>query len=134
VVGIRIPIDLIVFLSLFSALLAKHRVHQLRYPWKTFTRKEKPGLKYMVKLEREPWNDGLDVQEAKMRDPKRIPILMAHIQAFWEKYPDQRFHQMMDLLQRMVRFLEKSDDLFQLEDDKMLAIMNEINAQTLRKE
>ena len=69
-----------------------------------------------------------------MRDPKRIPILMAHIQVFWETYPDMRFHQMMDLLQRMVKFLEKSDDLFHLEDAKMQEIMNEINSQPLRKE
>jgi hypothetical protein len=57
----RIPIDLIVFSSPFGVLLAKHRVHQLRYPWKTFMRKEKLGLKCTANLAREPWNDGLDV-------------------------------------------------------------------------
>lgn len=30
-----------------------------------------------------------------MRDPKRIPEVLAHIQAAWEREPDQRFGQLI---------------------------------------
>jgi len=44
-----------------------------------------------------------------MRDPKRIPVLLAKIQAFWEKNPDLRLGQ-------LVSNLAGNEDVFYVED------------------
>ena len=31
-----------------------------------------------------------------MRDPKRIPRILGKLQRLWEKYPDQRFGQLLE--------------------------------------
>lgn len=50
-----------------------------------------------------------------MRDPNRIPEIMALIQRGWEKVPDWRFGQLVENLKRYIRY----DDLFYIEDDKL---------------
>lgn len=47
-----------------------------------------------------------------MRDPKRIPKVLARIQAFWEKNPDLRLGQ-------LVSNLAGNEDVFYVEDSKM---------------
>lgn len=51
-----------------------------------------------------------------MRDPKRIPELLALVQECWETVPDWRFGQ---LIENFKRFSGKSD-LFYLEDDDLM--------------
>ena len=48
-----------------------------------------------------------------MRDPNRIPIILAAIKALWEQYPDWRLGQLI------VNVGERSDP-FYVEDDDLL--------------
>ena len=48
-----------------------------------------------------------------MRDPNRIHEVMVAIEALWNKYPDWRFMQLMNNLQRAY-----GNDMFYVEDDK----------------
>ena len=51
-----------------------------------------------------------------MRDPNRIPEVLKIIQRAWEKVPDWRFGQ----LSENFKFYIGVDDLFYIEDDKMI--------------
>ena len=51
-----------------------------------------------------------------MRDPNRIPEVLAMLQQGWEKVPDWRLGQLIENLKRYISV----DDLFYIEDDKMI--------------
>ena len=51
-----------------------------------------------------------------MRDPNRIPEVLATLQQGWEKVPDWRLGQLIENLKRYIGV----DDLFYIEDDKMI--------------
>ena len=51
-----------------------------------------------------------------MRDSNRIPEILAMLQQGWEKVPDWRFGQLAENL----RIYIGVDDLFYIEDDKMI--------------
>lgn len=48
-----------------------------------------------------------------MRDPKRIHDVIMAVEALWNKYPDWRFMQLINNLQRTY-----GNDMFYVEDDK----------------
>ena len=48
-----------------------------------------------------------------MRDPNRIHDVVMAVEALWNKYPDWRFMQLMNNLQRTY-----GNDMFYVEDDK----------------
>ena len=54
-----------------------------------------------------------------MRDPKRIPKLLAVLQEYWEKCPDLRFGQLIENLKSFSGKL----DLFYVEDDEFEKIL-----------
>ena len=56
-----------------------------------------------------------------MRDPKRISQMMNLIQRGWETVPDWRFGQLIENLRRYIGV----DDLFYIEDDKMVDMIAE---------
>ena len=56
-----------------------------------------------------------------MRDPKRISQMMNLIQRSWETVPDWRFGQLIENLSRYIGV----DDLFYIEDDKMMEVIAE---------
>ena len=51
-----------------------------------------------------------------MRNPDRIPKILTLLQQGWEKVPDWRFGQLIENLKRYICV----DDLFYIEDDKMI--------------
>lgn len=51
-----------------------------------------------------------------MRDPNRIPEIMTLLQNGWERVPDWRLGQLIENLKRYIGV----DDLFYVEDDKMI--------------
>jgi len=55
-----------------------------------------------------------------MRDPKRIPIVLAEIQKFWENHPDWRFGQIMFNL-------FGAGDHFHMPDDHTLKVFQAAN-------
>lgn len=54
-----------------------------------------------------------------MRDPKRIKPLLAEIEKQWERFPDWRFGQLIENIKRFYDI----NDLFYIEDDKMLKLI-----------
>ena len=56
-----------------------------------------------------------------MRDPKRISQMMNLIQRGWKTVPDWRFGQLIENLSRYIGV----DDLFYIEDDKMMKVIAE---------
>lgn len=50
-----------------------------------------------------------------MRNPERIPKVLALLQEGWEKVPDWRFGQLIENFKRYVGV----SDLFYIEDDKL---------------
>ena len=56
-----------------------------------------------------------------MRDPKRISQVMNLIQRGWEMVPDWRLGQLIENLSRYIGV----DDLFYIEDDKMMEVIAE---------
>ena len=56
------------------------------------------------------------VRRIIMRNPNRIPEILAMLQQGWEKVPDWRFGQLIENL----RIYIGVDDLFYIEDDKMI--------------
>ena len=50
-----------------------------------------------------------------MRNPERIPEVLALLQKGWEKVPDWRFGQLIENFKRYVGI----SDLFYIEDDKL---------------
>lgn len=51
-----------------------------------------------------------------MRDPNRIPEIMALLQRGWQKVPQWRLGQLIENLKRYIGV----DDLFYIEDDEMI--------------
>ena len=49
-----------------------------------------------------------------MRDPNRIHEVIVAVEALWNKYPDWRFMQLMNNLQRAY-----GNDMFYVEDQKL---------------
>lgn len=54
-----------------------------------------------------------------MRDPKRIKPLLTEIEKQWENFPDWRFGQLIENIKRFYNI----DDLFYIEDDEMLKLI-----------
>ena len=54
-----------------------------------------------------------------MRDPKRITPLLTELEKQWERFPDWRFGQLIENIKRFYDI----DDLFYIEDDKMLELI-----------
>ena len=63
-----------------------------------------------------------------MRDPKRIDEITQKLNELWHKYPDLRFWQLLCYLRNCIQ--RPQDDLFYLEDDKTLEVIDEM----IRKE
>jgi len=59
-----------------------------------------------------------------MRDPGRIPILLAAIERVWVKHPDARLCQLLSNLCRGEPGAN-GEDLFYVEDDEVLRLMRE---------
>ena len=53
-----------------------------------------------------------------MRDPNRIPEVLQCIEKFWKLYPDWRFGQLFNNLQRAV-----GHDMFYTEDEQLIEIL-----------
>lgn len=53
-----------------------------------------------------------------MRDPKRIHDVIMTVEALWNKYPDWRFMQLINNLQRTY-----GNDMFYVEDDKFKKVI-----------
>ena len=51
-----------------------------------------------------------------MRDPNRIPEVLATLQQYWEKVPDWRFGQLIENLKKYIGV----EDLFYVEDDQIV--------------
>ena len=51
-----------------------------------------------------------------MRDPNRIPEVLATLQQGWEKVPDWRLGQLIENLKRYISV----NDLFYIEDDELV--------------
>ncbi len=58
-----------------------------------------------------------------MRDPKRIPKVLALLQAFWELHPDLRLWQIVSILEDAANRQKK--DAFYIEDDNWSVILQE---------
>lgn len=54
-----------------------------------------------------------------MRDPKRITPLLIELEKQWKRFPDWRFGQLIENIKRFYDI----DDLFYIEDDKMLELI-----------
>lgn len=57
------------------------------------------------------------------RDPRRIPVILAELSLLWEKYPDLRLVQLINLATKPADFSE----LFNLEDDLLYHAIVEKN-------
>ena len=51
-----------------------------------------------------------------MRDPNRIPEVLATLQQAWKKFPDWKLGQLIENLKRYIGV----DDLFYIEDDELV--------------
>lgn len=56
------------------------------------------------------------------RDPKRIKEILTRLEEVWQKYPDLRFCQLTESI--TYKYYE---NLFNLEDDKFLILLNEFD-------
>ena len=66
-----------------------------------------------------------------MRDPNRIHEVITAVEALWNKYPDWRFMQLMNNLQRVY-----GNDMFYVEDDKfkdLIELLTEMGFRALQK-
>jgi hypothetical protein len=54
------------------------------------------------------------------RDPSRIPVILAEVQARWLREPDLRLSQ---LLVNLIRPQTPSPEIFYFEDEKLLALL-----------
>jgi len=59
-----------------------------------------------------------------MRNPERIPAILHTLQEFWEKHPDWRLGQ---LLVNVAKLPEPCPRLFNLEDDLLLELLQEMS-------
>jgi hypothetical protein len=53
-----------------------------------------------------------------MRDPDRIPRLLAAVEAYWRRFPDLRLGQLMAIMAVVA-----SKSIFSIEDEQMLAVL-----------
>ncbi len=60
-----------------------------------------------------------------MRDPARIPVILARLQAAWERSPDLRLTQ---LVVAVVRPKASCPEVFHCEDDRFLALLDEFDS------
>ena len=60
-----------------------------------------------------------------MRDPKRIDKFMNILTGLWKTFPDWRFGQMIENFFRFVRSETGIEDMYYVEDDKMLELLND---------
>jgi hypothetical protein len=56
---------------------------------------------------------------AEMRNPERIPIVLAEIKRVWETSPDLRLGQ-------LVSVLSKDKDIFYIEDDELIKNIKDV--------
>lgn len=66
-----------------------------------------------------------------MRDPNRIHEVITAVEALWNKYPDWRFMQLMNNLQRIY-----GNDMFYIEDDRfkdLIELLTEMGFKALQK-
>lgn len=52
-----------------------------------------------------------------MRDPKRIPVMLEELKEIWEKSPDLRLGQLIEIIRLQAN--QHYCDLFNVEDDKL---------------
>ena len=65
-----------------------------------------------------------------MRDPKRITPLMTEFEKQWKRFPDWRFGQLIENIKRFYGV----DDLFFIEDDKMLELIKNFMTEKEKEE
>ena len=65
-----------------------------------------------------------------MRDPKRITLLLTELSEQWKKFPDWRFGQLIENIKRFYGV----DDLFFIEDDKMLELIKDFMTEKEKEE
>lgn len=65
-----------------------------------------------------------------MRDPKRITLLLTELSEQWKKFPDWRFGQLIENIKRFYGV----DDLFFIEDDKMLELIKDFMIEKEKEE
>lgn len=65
-----------------------------------------------------------------MRDPKRIKPLLTELSEQWKKFPDWRFGQLIENIKRFYGV----DDLFFIEDDKMLELIKNFMTEKEKEE
>lgn len=56
-----------------------------------------------------------------MRDVNRIPDVLTCFRTLWEQYPDWRFGQLINNMQRKL-----GNDLFFIEDDEIIRIVKQL--------
>ena len=65
-----------------------------------------------------------------MRDPKRITPLLTELEKQWKRFPDWRFGQLIENIKRFYSV----DDLFFIEDDKMLELIKNFMTEKEKEE
>lgn len=65
-----------------------------------------------------------------MRDQKRITPLLTELSEQWKKFPDWRFGQLIENIKRFYGV----DDLFFIEDDKMLELIKDFMTKKEKEE
>ena len=65
-----------------------------------------------------------------MRDPKRITLLLTELSEQWKKFPYWRFGQLIENIKRFYGV----DDLFFIEDDKMLELIKNFMTEKEKEE
>lgn len=63
-----------------------------------------------------------------MRDPNRIPLVLEIVGRYWQKHPDLRLGQLISIANsthRARKELPFSDDVFNIEDDDLFAVLDE---------
>ena len=66
-----------------------------------------------------------------MRNPARIPIILAELEKIWKEVPDERFWQFLMNLSSRIGI---DRDPFFIEDDKALEQLKELNEKWRKKE
>ena len=65
-----------------------------------------------------------------MRDPKRITPLLTELEKQWKRFPDWRFGQLIENIKRFYSV----DDLYFIEDDKMLELIKNFMTEKEKEE
>jgi uncharacterized protein YihD (DUF1040 family) len=61
-----------------------------------------------------------------MRDINRIDKVTNMIKLLWLSYPDLRFFQLIEMIVEKSVHVKQSEDLFYLEDDKLIEVMGKM--------